>query len=304
MILRNVVIAFSVAACVYALLGWVSTRNRLRTMTAIERANAQIAEAKRKEAQPKLKERFRRALLERGYKGDLTPVLAGMTFMYLICAVGFRILGINTVIGAILAVPATGAIALVIAQQAVVRRRRKFNVQLLQALTLLAAQVEAGNGAQRAIETIIPSLQDPIRSELAATMDATVASKNLVGAMQDLEARYPSRAFRMFIAALEIDQAKGGRLEPALRQAAATLQRDQDLSKEAVAELSQQKGEFFAIVAIISGVITMMVLGNRAASLNAYLSPIGLVISTVALANAGYGVYRGFKIFGKVKGEL
>lgn len=298
------ILSLCAAFAAYALVGWYYAHSALRNMTAIERANAQIEEAKRKENRPKPKDRLRRELTARGYTGDLTPVLAGMTFLYLVLVLALRMIGLPDLVGVLVALPLSVAAAVFGLNTMVTRRRRKFNQQLLQALTLLAAQVEAGNGAQRAIEQIIPSLQDPLRSELSAAMDATVASKDLVASMRDLEARYSSRAFQMFIAALEIDQAKGGRLEPALRQAAATLQRDFDLSKEAVSEISQTKMEFVSIVGIISVITVTMVLSGGDSSVEAFTNPFGIIVSTVALANFGLGIYRSLKIFGKARGDL
>lgn len=299
--MRYLLVSICVGFAAYALVGWYYAHSALRSMTAIERANAQIADARRKETRPKPKERLQQELARRGYRGDLTPVLAAMTFVYLISILILRALGVGDLVGVAIALPLSLGVAVAGLSQMVTRRRRKFNVQLLQALTLLAAQVEAGNGAQRAIEQIIPSLQDPIRAELAATMDATVASKDLVGAMRDLERRYPSKAFRMFIAALEIDQAKGGRLEPALRQAAATLQRDFDLSKEAQAEISQTKAEFVAIVGIIGLITVSMVVGGGQTARDAYFNPVGLIFVVIALANFGLGIARALKIFAGVK---
>jgi Flp pilus assembly protein TadB len=302
-LIRNLVIAFAVAAFAWSVLGWMFTRRDLKSMTQIEKANAEIDAATRREKRRTPKKMLQDALAQHGYKGDLTPIMVGITFVYLILTVVMISIGFNSLIGAVLAVPFSAGLAVLVSKHMVSRRKRKFQEQLLQALTLLAAQVEAGNGPQLALDRIIPSLQDPIRSELTATMDATVASKNLVQAMKDLEARYPSRPFQMFISALEIDEAKGGRLEPALRQAAAALQRDFDLGKEATAEIAQQKLEFIAITGIIGGIVVMVVVGNKEAAAESFLSPMGLVISAVTLANVALGIYRALNIFRKAQGE-
>lgn len=300
----NLLLGVAVGFAVYCIYGWVMTQRALRHMTTIEKANSRIDEARRKEERPANKDRVRLYLVKRGYKGDMTPFFAAVTFGYIVIALAFRLVGASDLVGLLVALPVAFLGTMWGLTMLVVRRKRVFNQQLMQALTLIAAQVEAGNGAQRAIEQVIPSLQDPIRSELSAAMDATVASKDIVKAMKDLEERYPSRAFSMFIAALEIDQAKGGRLEPALRQAASTLQRDFELSQEAVAEISQTRSEFFAVIGIIGLICFSMFVGGGETTQAAYFTPVGLIAVGIGLLNFGLGIWRATRIFNNAKGGI
>lgn len=304
MLLIYLVLAISAGFLVYCTYGWIVSRRALRHMTAIEKANARIEEAKLKDEKLPRKERLRLWLLRRGYRGDLTPFFAAVTFGYIVIALVMRLIGASDIIAVAVALPVTFAAVLWGLTYLAARRKRIFNQQLMQALTLVAAQVQAGNGAHRALEQVIPSLQDPLRSELSAAMDATVASKDLVRAMKDLEEKYPSRAFSMFIAALEIDQAKGGRLEPALRQAASTLQRDFELSQEAVAEISQTRSEFFSVIAIIGFVCFSMFTSGGETTQAAYFSFVGIVAVGLGLANFALGVWRASRIFSNVKGDV
>lgn len=298
-----VIAAMCAGGSAYYAYGWYTARKALRSLTAIERANALIEEAKRKDAKPGLKQRLENELVRRGWKGDLALVLGGVTMLYVLISLVLRLFGLGGIAGAVVGLPISVGVVLMGLGSATTRRRRAFNHQLLQALTLLAGQIEGGNGPRRALELIIPSLQDPLRSELIGVMDATVASKNLVGALKDLLVRYPSRALSMFISALEIDEATGGRIEPALRQAADTLQRDFELSAEALAELSQTKAEFIVVVGIIGMVAVSMVTGGDATTKATYTTPVAIAVLLGLAAWFGFGIIRFLRILKKARGD-
>lgn len=295
--------ALAVAGAAYFTVNWWFARGAWKNATNIQRANARIEEARRRDERGRLRDRLTLALARRGYQGELTPAVIAAGYLYVLCALLLRLVGVGGLVGALGALPVATLAAFGILGQLAARRRRLFRRQLLQALTLLAGQIEAGSGPQRALEQIIPSLQDPLGAELAGVMNATVASKDLVGAMRDLYTRYPSRAFAMFVAALEIDKMQGGSLAPALRQAADILDREFSLGEETRAEISQTRGEFFAMLGILALIAVSMIAGGDETAKAAYRSPLGLIGIVGGGAWAGLGVWMMLRLLNKAKGD-
>ena len=231
------------------------------------------------------------------------PLFVGATLMYALVMLIMIGLGLNAAVAGVLAVAVCFLTVWGILRAIVERKRRLFRRQLLQALTLMASQIEAGSGPKRALEQIVAQLEDPLGEELGAALAQTVASKDLVGALRDLSVRYPSRAFSMFIAAMEIDEMQGGSLAPALRQAAALLSRDFELVEEAQAELSQTRSEFFIVTGIIGFICVFMFEAGGQAAHDAYTSFIGIVILSIFIANFAFGIFRVLKLLSKAKGK-
>jgi Flp pilus assembly protein TadB len=105
----------------------------------------------------------------------------------------------------------------------------------------------------------------------------------------------------MFLAALEIDELMGAKLAPILRQAQAVLESQFDLSAEAMAEITQAKGEFYGISAVMILVAFGMFFSSTGLSKEAYLSPLGLFLLSLVFANYLAGIVRTVLIFNKAK---
>lgn len=302
--LAQLLAAISVGATVYFIIGWYSTRKMLRTMTHIERANAVIAEAKRREQSPGLRGWVARQLRTHGYNGDLTPALLAITVGYLGLAVVLQIFGMTGLVGLGVALVTTVFTVLWVLERQTLRRVRMFNRQLLQMLDLLIPQLAQGTGPHRALEKVVSNLQDPLRSEFQLALDASVASKSLVTALQELQERYPSKAFRLFLAALEVDELRGGRLEPALQEAATSLRRDYELSEEALAEVSEARLELFGIIGVIVFIAITMIFSGGPSATNAYTSTLGIIVLGVTGINFIIGVRSSFKLLARARGNV
>lgn len=296
--------ALATAGTIYFTAQYLESKRLFKTMTNIERANAQIEEERIVRSKLSILEKIQKYLKDRGYEGDWTPIILAITLLYLLSAVGLTIAGVSTWIGSVLALPAAIAIALAALGTVKRRRRKLFQVQLMQAFGLIATQIEGGDGAKRAIEKTVALVEDPLRSELTKSLNTLVGSASLVTALKDLETRYPSRPMSLFIAAVEIDDKVGTRLAPALRTAQTSLERDFELTAEANAEISQARGEFYAITAIIAFIAISLIGGAEGISKEVYTSLAGMIVIGVAAANYVFGIIRSFKIFRVAQGEL
>lgn len=300
----SIIAALAAGGAAYFIARWYVARRSYRDMTAIERANAQIEEDRRREERLGWRDRIREGLGTAGYRGGLTPVFLAGGFIYLAIAAVLTLIGLQALWGALAAVPIAFGGAFGALQSLESRRRKAFNIQLMQALELLAGQLESGSGINRALEQILPSLNDPLRREFEATLDKTVAAMPLVEAMEELAERYPSRAMGMFVAALELDRRQNANLAPAIRQAAAMLRRNFELTSEGRAELAQTKMEFLIVAAIISGIIVMLVFGGDEQTRDLYRGGPGLIVLAVSVALMVAGFVRARNVFREISEEM
>ena len=296
-----ILIGVASAAFVYFLISWVTSRNAYRKSTQIQRTNAVIEESRKLEARQSLQARLSSLAAAHGWQGSLSPLAAGFSFLYAAAILAFLALGLSSVLAFIGAIPVCIASVWIVIRTMAERRKARFRRQLLQALNLMAAQIESGSGPQRAMEQIVSQLEDPLGEELARVLAQAGASKDLIGALKDLEVRYPTRAMSMLTAALEIDRKNGGQLAPVLRQAAAVLEREFELTAEARAEVSQARSEFFIITAIILGICFFMI--SSTSSNGAFTNFAGIVILFIFGGNFVWGIYRVMRTLGKARGQ-
>ena len=294
--MRSVVISLAFAFIFFFTYSYIQNLRKLGKMTAIERANARIEEGRKEELKKPILERAKLFIAKKGFTGDMEVFTAGLIVASLTVTTVLVVIGLPQLVALVLAFPVVTLFGLWGGLMLGTRKQKSFNQQLVQALNLIAAAVEGGNGVNRAIESVIPTLNDPLRTELINVMESTQASKSIVEPLRELVERYPSKGLEMLLAALEIDAEKGGKIEPALRQAALSLQRDFELKAEAAAELSQTRSEFFTIVAIMMFIIVTMVSTGGAEVIASYTSPIGIVALTFFGANFIFGIIRAMKL--------
>lgn len=292
----SIMVAIAGAAAAYFLVQYVLTRATYKKVakSRIQLAYMAIEEAEQS-AEVSLRERLAGRLALAGWYGGFAPILTSVGFLYAISVVGMYVVGFNQVLGAIVGVPACAALVSLVVMRITSRRRIMFQRQLMPALGMLASQIEAGNGAERALEQILPSLEDPLGAELEAALASTITVE-LVPALAQIGARYPSRAFTLFLAALEVDRLQGGSLAPALREASAMLQRQFELAEEAQAEVAQAKMEFYIVAGIVAMIAAAMLTSDDDVIRGAYTSPSGIVAVGIGFLLALWGIYRALRV--------
>jgi tight adherence protein B len=299
---KSVLLYLAVAGTLFFLVRGIQMRSSFKDQSKLEIKRAELDAARARDEKLSPRQRFRAALIRAGYDGDMFPFVALMAFLYLAVTASLHVIGMSTLTSSLAALPAAGAVVISYNTYVSSLRRRRFNEQLVELLELIAGQIEAGSGAQKALETVVPTMQEPLRGEMSRVLDAQVASKDLIGAIRELSVRYPSRAFELFIAALEIDRADGHAIGPALHQSADLLKGEFRLAAEANAELSQSRMEFLLILAILGGIGAKMLFSGDPQRHAAYVSPIGLILVIVAGANVAFGVFRFLRMINNIRG--
>lgn len=303
MTLAIIVTAVCLAAFTYFIVRFVQLRSTYRGMTPIEQRYAEIHETRAQSDKVSVRERIRLEMRRLGLAEDLFPLYAALAFLYIAVAVPLRLTGLGEMVTMLAAIPVAGVAAWGLIVWRAQRRRGAFNKQLIDLLDLVNGQILGGVGAERALNMVTPRMPDPIRTEMLATLSAGQAGKDLLGAMRELAGRYPSRAFDMFIAALEIDRAQGAAVGPALTQASALLKRDFALAAEAKAEIAQTKFEFLGVAGIVVGLCAYLVFGSGPENREAYSSAAGVIALAIGAGNVALGGFRFFRMMNKVKGD-
>lgn len=291
------VLGLGVAGMVYFGLSWLDARRAYRNLTALDMRTAQIAEDLERERRGTKRQRFQSSFHRLGYDGDWVTLSATILVAYLTIGFVLTLVGAPTILALVVSVPAGAAGAFVI----VIYQRRKrlgaFEQQLLQAVRIVAAQLEAGDTPQMAFQKAALMVEDPLRSELEAALASRVGAESLSSVITPLKDTYPSQAMTFLVAALEIDDQVGARLAPALRQAQSALERKFELAAEAVAEISQSKAEFLGLTVVIGLIAVTMLISSRDVAGGAYSSPIGIALLSAAGLNYVFGIARTLRIF-------
>ena len=88
----------------------------------------------------------------------------------------------------------------------------KFNHQLPEALDLLARAVRSGSALSAGLNVIAEEVQDPVRSEFAATVDEINLGLSMTEAMENLCQRVPLADLRFFSIAIMVQKETGGNI--------------------------------------------------------------------------------------------
>jgi hypothetical protein len=297
----NFVVALLVGTFIFFIINAFYETKRYTNLSRVEKLSAQIDEEQRLIQKKSFLERVDNLVYKFGFQGITVPLFAIFTFLYVVLASIFTLLGVQDIIGILFALPLSFLVVYFFSKVSKKREEERFRRQLLQAFGIIATQIESGDSINRAIVKTSMLIEDPLKRELQAALSKLVGSETLSSALKEISVKYPSKAIDMFLAALEIDELMGAKLAPILRQAQAVLESQFDLSAEAMAEITQAKGEFYGISAVMILVAFGMFFSSTGLSKEAYLSPLGLFILSIVFANYFAGIFRTVLIFNKAK---
>jgi Flp pilus assembly protein TadB len=297
----NFVVALLVGTFIFFIINAFYETKRYTNLSRVEKLSAQIDEEQRLIQKKSFLERVDNLVYKFGFQGITVPLFAIFTFLYVVLASIFTLLGVQDIIGILFALPLSFIVVYFFSKVSKKREEERFRRQLLQAFGIIATQIESGDSINRAIVKTSMLIEDPLKRELQAALSKLVGSETLSSALKEISFKYPSKAIDMFLAALEIDELMGAKLAPILRQAQAVLESQFDLSAEAMAEITQAKGEFYGISAVMILVAFGMFFSSTGLSKEAYLSPLGLFILSIVFANYFAGIFRTVLIFNKAK---
>ena len=103
------------------------------------------------------------------------------------------------------------------------RRRKKFDAQLLDAITLVAGAMKAGMSLLQAMERVTKEMGPPIRQEFAHALKENRVGKPLIQALHDMKSRIRSEDLSITVNAIGIAQETGGVLSDVLLKITETI---------------------------------------------------------------------------------
>lgn len=124
----------------------------------------------------------------------------------------------------------------------------KFNEQLPEALDLLGRAMRSGHALTSGLEMVSKELEDPIRSEFAATIDEINLGLTFKEAMENLCERVPLQDLRFFAIAIMVQKETGGNIAEILDNISRLI-RERVQFKRQVKALTAE-GRFSAIILI------------------------------------------------------
>ncbi|MER3453341.1 MAG: hypothetical protein C4344_06865, partial [Acidimicrobiia bacterium] len=147
----------------------------------------------------------------------LSAVLVAVTTQWI-----FALLGVALV--------ALGAVAL--PRRLVARRRKAFEAQLPDALSLIAGSLAAGHTFLRSIQMMCEESEPPLAEEFARVVHETQLGDSVVDALDRMAGRLEVRDLSWVVQAIRIQQTVGGKLADLLHTLADFLRAREELRRE------------------------------------------------------------------------
>jgi tight adherence protein B len=138
------------------------------------------------------------------------------------------------------------------------RRRDEFVAQLPEMARIMSNASSAGLAMPRAIEVAAGELGRPASDIMQRVIDELRLGQSVDRALENLEARMPSREVSVLVSTLVIQQRAGGDTVAALRGMADTLEARKDLRREVKTVMAGALASGWAVAAIGAGMLVIM----------------------------------------------
>ena len=138
---------------------------------------------------------------------------------------GAVVLGVLALVGAV-------AGGVLFPKSKIRRRRRAFEAQLPEALSLVAASLSAGHTFLRAIQMMTEEAENPLAEEFARVVHETRLGDPLVDALDRLAVRMEIPDLRWVVQAVRIQQTVGGKLADLLHTLAEFIRSREEVKRE------------------------------------------------------------------------
>lgn len=290
----------AVGATVFTGMSWIAAELAWRRLNPLARREVLMNDIDTAPV-PRMRQRVLSFLDARGLTRDLDRTLLTITGIYLAFLLVGAIFGIGRGVTVVVALPFAVFATLVRNRRASEMQQALLRSQLLGLFESLASMIESGDTVPGAIGKLATRVEDPLRSELAALSNSHAVRGSLVPGLRAMRERHASRPLALLTAAVEVDEEIGVRLAPVLRQAGQMLERDQELSAEAMAELSQARSEFIGISGVIGGIALLMIVGSAGIARDAYFTPVGMLLLLAGAGNYAFGIFRTLRILRRAR---
>lgn len=238
---------------------------------------------------PSVEERLRRAGIDGLLAGD-----AVLGLLVLVAAVAFVASRLVAPVATVALVIATVLAANRYLDRRVRQRNEKFADQLPDIARVISNAAGAGMSIYNALALTAREMEEPAHSLLAHAVRQMDVGQTLAGAMEDLQARAPSREMAVLVSTLLIQQRAGGDVIEALREMSVNLEARRDLKREVDTTMAGVRFTAFAVMGLGIGMLFLVESINSGTLRRLTSEPLGLMVLTVsfALYALGYAAIR------------
>ncbi len=126
----------------------------------------------------------------------------------------------------------TPVVAKTVLDTMVTRRRKKFEAQFPDALSLIASSLSAGHTFLRSIQMMTEEAEAPLAEEFARVVSETQLGDPLIDSLERMAARLDVRDLEWVVQAIRIQQTVGGRLAELLHTLADFIRAREEIRRE------------------------------------------------------------------------
>ncbi len=180
------------------------------------------------------------------------------------------------------------------------KRRKAFEAQLPDALSLIASSLTAGHTFLRAIQMMCEESEPPLSEEFSRVVSETRLGDPVVEALGRMAARLEIRDVDWIVQAIRIQQTVGGKLADILHTLADFIRARQEVRREVQVLSAEGKISAYVLAVLAPGLMLMMQITNPK-----YFAPMLQGTGLIVLIATGFSVAFGtYIIFRMVKIEV
>ncbi|MBS3956515.1 MAG: type II secretion system F family protein [Clostridiales bacterium] len=209
--------------------------------------------------------------------GVVTQVLAG-SFVLSLVVVGFAT-----------------ALPVLLLESVITRRRRAFDDQLPEILSMMASSLRAGWGIQQSIDLVAQEIGDPAASEFRRVLAGIRLGQAVEDALDAMAERLDSDDFRWTVTAIAIQREVGGNLAEVLDLVASTMRERAELRRHIKALTSEGRLSaviLFVLPFVMMGLLLVVNPGYMTLMFNTFAGWVLLIAGAVLLVVGGFWLRR------------
>ncbi|MEN3315415.1 MAG: pilus assembly protein CpaF [Acidimicrobiaceae bacterium] len=177
----------------------------------------------------------------------------------------------------------------------IAKRRRAFEAQLPDALSLIASSLTAGHTFLRAIQMMCEESEPPMSEEFSRVISETRLGDPVVDALGRMAARLDIRDLDWIVQAIRIQQTVGGKLADILHTLADFIRARQEVRREVQVLTAEGRISAYVLAGLAPALLLMMQVTNPT-----YLAPMlhggGLIVLLATGGSVALGTYIIFRM--------
>ncbi len=174
----------------------------------------------------------------------------------------------NSLVLSLLVTAIAVLLPILLLESTIARRKRAFEEQLPEILTMMASSLRAGWGVQQSIDLVVQEMSDPAAAEFRRVQAQSRLGLSVEEALERMADRLDSDDFRWTVTAIAIQREVGGNLAEVLDVVAGTMRERSELRRHIHALTSEGRLSAVVLVALPFVMLTVLFLVNPT-----YLAP-------------------------------